>query len=381
MKKTLIIFLLMICFVNATVSAETFEFDLNEETDLYTQMYEDYKADELIESAPDEVQDFFGHFGITPSDPFSFSELFSEEGFEYLKGYILSSLTSPLKNTGIIFISIIICAFCNSLTDNSLQVNHSMNTICVLSVISVVILPISSIITDAMDTVSTVTVFMGVFIPIFAGILIACLKSGTAAVYSSVMFFVCEAVSYCCKTFVLPFANCFTALSVATGLTGSSPLSGVTRILKKAAYIVITGAMAVFLAVLSIQTVVTSTADTAATKTAKFFISSFVPIIGPSISESLGSLKGCIGLLKSSVGIYAVIAILIMFVPIIIKIIVLKLTLAFSADISDIFSINSIKCVLEALNQALSIVLSVVLCVALMFVFSITIIAVAGGSV
>lgn len=381
MKKTLILFLLMICLINTNVRAETFEFDLDEETNLYTQMYEDYKADELIENSPEEVKDFFGHFDITPDNPFSFSELFTEDGFSYLKEYFLNSVTSPLKNAGIILISIILCAFCNSLCDNGLQVNHAMDTICVLSVISAVILPISSVITESVNTISTVTVFMGVFIPIFAGILIAALRTQTAAIYSSVMFFVCEVISYCCKNIVLPFANCFTALSVATGIAGSSRIGGITRIFKKAAYIVITTAMAVFLTVLSIQTVVGSTADTAATKTAKFFISSFVPIIGPSISESLGSIKGCIGLLKSSVGIYAVIAVLIMLIPVIIKIIVLKLTLTFSADVSEMFSINAIKFVFESLNQALSIVLSVVLCSGLMFIFSITIIAVSGGSV
>ena len=381
MKKTLILFILMICFFNINAKAETFEFDLDEETNLYAQMYEDYKADELVENSPEEVKDFFGNFNITPDNPFSFSELFTKDGLEYLKEYILNSVTSPLKNAGIILVSIIICAFCNSLCDNNLQVNHAMDTICILSVISAVILPISSVITESVNTVSTVTVFMGVFIPIFAGILIASLKTQTAAVYSSVMFFVCEAISYCCKNIVLPFAKCFTALSVASGISGSSRIGGVTRILKKAAYIVITTAMAVFLTVLSIQSVVGSTADTAATKTAKFFISSFVPIIGPSISESLGSLKGCIGLLKSSVGIYAVIAVLIMLIPVIIKIIILKLTLTFSADVSEMFSVNAIKFVLESLNQALSIVLAVVLCSGVMFVFSITIIAVAGGSV
>lgn len=383
MKKLFILLILIFAmsFVGTSVSAQTFEFDLDDETNLYNQIYEDYKTDELTENTPDEAKDIFESFGITPADPFSFSKLFDKDGFLYLKNFLLNSITSPLKNAGIILVSIIICAFCSSLCDNGLQVNHAMNTVCVLSVISAVILPISSLITESVETVSTLTVFMGVFIPIFAGILIAALKAQTAAIYSSVMFFVCEAISYCCNTFVLPFANCFIALSVASGVSGSHRISGITRILKKAAYVVITTAMAVFLTVLSIQTVVGSTADTAATKTAKFFISSFVPIIGPSISESLGSLKSCIGLLKSSVGIYAVVAVLIMLIPIVVKIIVLKLTLIFCSDASDIFSQEAVKCVIDSLNQALSIVLAVVLCTGLMFIFSVTIIAVFGGSV
>lgn len=381
MKKTVIIFLLFACMMSFNVSAQTYEFDLNDETDLYTQMYEDYGVDDLIENSPEKVKEFTEYFEITPENPFSFSNLFTEDGFEYIKDYILESLTSPLKVFSVVLISIIVCAICSSLTDNSLQSNHPMNVLGVLSIISAILLPINTIINDAVSVVGTVTVFMGFFIPIYAGILIACLRSGTSAVYSSVMFFVCETISYCCKNFVLPFANCFTALSVASGLSGSSRLGGVTKILKKVAYIVISASMAVFLAVLSIQTVVSSTADTATTKTAKFFISSFVPIVGPSLSESLGSLKGCIGILKSSVGIYAVIVVLIMLIPLVIKIIFYKLLLTFSADISEMFVIEPIKYVLDSLNQALSIILSVVFCVALMFVFSITVVSVAGGSV
>lgn len=381
MKKTLVLFLIIFGIVNIPVSAETFEFDLNEETNLYQQMYEDYKVDELSGNLNNEVEDLFSKLEINPENPFSFSNLFSKDGLKHFKNYISNSFVSPFKSVGIILISIIVCAFCNSLYENNMQVNNSMNMICLLSVVTVVVLPVSMIFNSAIKTISTVIVFITAFIPIFAGILIASLRSGTAAVYSSVMFFTCETISYCSKNFVLPFANCFTALSIATGITGTTKLQGITRMLKKCAYILITAAMSIFLAVLSIQSVVSSSADTAATKTVKFFVSSFVPIIGPAISESLGSIKGCIGLLKSSVGIYAVLAVILMFLPIVIRIIILKLTFTFSSDVADMFSVNSVKFVIESLNQALSIILSVILCVALMFVFSLTIISVAGGSV
>ena len=382
MKKS-VLFLLMFMFLfslNIDVKAETFEFDLSDDTDLFLQMYEDYNVDELIDNTPNGAKKVLDDFEISPNDPFSFSKLFSDEGFEYLKDFILSSITSPLAITGVILVTIIVCALCASMTDNNLQSNHSLNTIATLSVISVLILPINSILNSVVDTVFAITVFMGIFIPIFAGILIAALKSSTATVYSSVMFFTCEAITYSCKNYVLPFTNCFIALSVSSGISGSVRLDGIIRIVKKFAYIIIGVAMSIFLAVLSIQGVVSSATDNVASKTAKFFISSFVPIIGPSISESLGSLKACISLLKSSVGIYAVIAILITILPLLISTFIYKLSLTLCADIAEMFFVDSIKNVLTALNQALSLILAVLLCVSIMFIFSITIMSVAGGS-
>ena len=382
MKKS-VLFLLMFMFLfslNIDVKAETFEFDLSDDTDLFLQMYEDYNVDELIDNTPNGAKKVLDDFEISPNNLFSFSKLFSDEGFEYLKDFILSSITSPLAITGVILVTIIVCALCASMTDNNLQSNHSLNTIATLSVISVLILPINSILNSVVDTVFAITVFMGIFIPIFAGILIAALKSSTATVYSSVMFFTCEAITYSCKNYVLPFTNCFIALSVSSGISGSVRLDGIIRIVKKFAYIIIGVAMSIFLAVLSIQGVVSSATDNVASKTAKFFISSFVPIIGPSISESLGSLKACISLLKSSVGIYAVIAILITILPLLISTVIYKLSLTLCADIAEMFFVDSIKNVLTALNQALSLILAVLLCVSIMFIFSITIMSVAGGS-
>lgn len=383
MKKIVIaIFMLIfICCCGVSVNAQTFEFNINDDTDLFTQMYGDYNLDELYENSPDDVKNIVDDFEISPSDPFSYQKIFSKEGFEYLKQYVLSNLTYPLKYLSIMLISIIVCAIYGTFTDNSLQINHSVNLVCVLAVTSVLIYPISSIITEVVSTVNTVTVFMNVFTPVFAGILIACLKSGTSAAYSSVMFFTCEAISYCCNTIVLPFSNCFMALSVASGISETSRLNGVIKLLKKAAFVLLTAAMTVFLAVLSMQSFVTNTADNAASKTAKFLISSFVPIVGSSVSEALSSLKGCISILKSSAGIYAVIAILIMLLPLILKIVVFKLLLVFCSDISEVFFVGAIKNITDALNSALSIVLSVAICVLIMFIFSVTILSIAGGAV
>lgn len=383
MKKIVvaIFMLIFICCCGVSVNAQTFEFNINDDTDLFTQMYEDYNLDELYENSPDDVKDIVDDFEISPSDPFSYQKIFSKEGFEYLKEYVLSNLTYPLKYLSIMLISIIVCAICGTFTDSSLQINHSVNLVCVLAVTSVLIYPISSIITEVVSTVNTVTVFMNVFIPVFAGVLIACLKSGTSAAYSSVMFFTCEAISYCCNTIVLPFSNCFMALSVASGISETSRLNGIIKLLKKAAFILLTAAMTVFLAVLSMQSFVTNTADNAASKTAKFLISSFIPIVGSSVSEALSSLKGCISILKSSAGIYAVIAILIMLLPLILKIVVFKLLLVFCSDISEVFFVTAIKNITDALNSALSIVLSVAICVLIMFIFSVTILSIAGGAV
>ena len=380
MKRIIIFAVLFFCIFSINVNAQTFEFDLKEDSDLYSQIYSDFGVDDITDKTPEEAQEFLDYFSVTPENSFSFSDLFSKDGAEKFIDYIKNKLTSPIISFSVLIFLIIVCALANSITANTLETKYSMNMICSLTCITAIMLPVSALISQSVKLVGTISVFMTAFIPVFAGILIGCIKSATAVSYSSLMFFTCESVSAFCSSIVLPFSNCFLALSVTSSLGDNDKIGGIVNALKKCAFIVLTAAMAVFLAVLSIQGAVNSVADNAATKTTKFFISSFVPIIGPSISEALGSLRGCISLLKSSVGIYVIIVIAIMVLPVIFQILIYKLFLVLSGDIAQMFSVCQIKRVCDSVNSALSIILAVVLCVALMFVFSITIISVLGGN-
>lgn len=380
MKKITLILIILIVSISFDVTAEAFEFNQADEDSLYDDLYLEYNANELIEGTPDDIQSYLDSFDITPQNPFSFSELFSSDGWDKLFDYLSNKLNSPIKNIAIILISIIVCAVVNSMSPNTLESRFSLNMVCTVICLTSVLIPVSSLISTAVDAINTMTVFMGVFIPVFAGILIACIKSSTAVSYSSIMFFTCEAVSFCCSSVVLPFSNCFLALSVTSGITENAKLSGVIKLLKKLSFVIITTVMAVFLSVLSFQTAISSVSDNALTKTSKFFISSFVPIVGPAVSEALGSIKGCVSLIKSSVGIYAVIVILLLLLPIIAQLIIYKLSLIICADIAGLFSVKSIGKICESINSSLSIILSIVICIALMFVFSVAILCVMGGA-
>lgn len=380
MRKVIFLFTVLFLTLSFEVGAQTFEFYQSDETELFYELYSEYNADELLDNTPDSVKNYIDYFDITPENPFSFSKIFSKEGLDKLIDYLSEKIASPIKNITVIIISIIVCAMVNSMSANSLESGYSLNMICGIVCITTVLIPVSTLISTCFETVNTMTVFMGVFIPIFSGILIACIKSSTAVSYSSIMFFTCEAVSFCCSSVVLPFSNCFLALSVTSGITANSKLGGIIKFLKKLSFVIITSAMAVFLSVLSIQTAITGVSDNALTKTTKFFISSFVPIVGPAVSEALGSVKGCISLIKSSVGIYAVIVILLLLLPIIVQLAIYKLSLIICTDIAGIFSVEPIRKICDAVNSTLSIILSVVICVALMFIFSVAILCVMGGA-
>ena len=378
--KKIILFVVLFCVFGFNVNAQTFEFNVNEKDNLYNEIYEIYVNDDLENNIPDDVKSLLDSLEIENTNPISINNLLSKQGLDNIKNYFSNKIKLPIKSLSLLITTIIICAFCSAFSSNNLGAKKSLNYICVASVVLIFIYQITSLINSTITIVNTLNTIMLSFIPIFAGILIAALKSGVSVSFSSTMFFVCETISAVSSKVILPFSNCFIALSVAGCLSPTSRISGITRMIKKAAYIILSFLMAIFLAFLSVQSTISNSVDNTMTKTAKFFISSFVPIIGPTLSETLGSFRSCISLLKSTISIYVVIVIILVVLPKIIEIIMFKFVFTLCSEISDMYDIVQIKMILDAFNQALSLILAVVLCVCLMFVFSITIISIAGNS-
>ena len=60
--------------------------------------------------------------------------------------------------------------------------------------------------------------------------------------------------------------------------------------------------MTIFTGLLSIQSVVGSSADTLTSKTAKYVISNCVPVVGGAVSDAYSTVKGSLSLLKNGIG-------------------------------------------------------------------------------
>ena len=67
---------------------------------------------------------------------------------------------------------------------------------------------------------------------------------------------------------------------------------------------------AVFIGITSLQTVISSASDGAYMRAAKYAASGMIPIVGSTVSASLGTLAGGLSFVKSSVGVSSVLVIL-----------------------------------------------------------------------
>ena len=98
----------------------------------------------------------------------------------------------------------------------------------------------------------------------------------------------------------------------------------------------------IFTSVLSIKGILSNIADTVSVKGTKMIVSSVVPIIGGSVSEAYGSVINSLLLLRSSVGVFGIVVISAVNLPVIIELFLWSASISFSAILADIFSLKSI---------------------------------------
>lgn len=170
-------------------------------------------------------------------------------------------------------------------------------------------------------------------------------------------------------TFVLQFTN-----NISTG----SKLSNLCGMVKKSTVWLQGIILTIFVALLTIRGITSSTIDAVTLKTAKFTIDNFIPIVGKSFSDAISSVAGYSLIIKNAIGsIGLIVIILIMLYPII-KIVLSSFIFKLSASLLEPITDKRITSSIAAAGESLVLIMSCVLSVSIMFFILIAIMISAG---
>ena len=177
---------------------------------------------------------------------------------------------------------------------------------------------------------------------------------------------------------VLPLICIYLALCIA-GSVSDFNIEEISKTVKNFAIWILGISLTVFSGIMGLGSLVSASADSAFAKTAKFIINSAVPVVGSTVSDALGSIKGCIEITKNTLGVYAVFVIAAIFLPPIISLLSWKICLSVSSGICGFFGTKNLSALLIAASSVIGIMLALVILTAVMFIFSVSIMLMTGG--
>jgi stage III sporulation protein AE len=305
---------------------------------------------------------------ITLEDPSSAANINAFDVIKHIFESFTAALRSPLIMLGKITAATMLCVLVRSMSAEG-TVDKVFTLICVLTTVLV----ISDTVTDSLYSVKTsmeqMNSFMMSYIPIFSSVATAGGSAAAGAGYYGVMLIICESAGILADTILVPFLSAVLAVTLVSAINPSLDLGSLAESVKKLVIWLLGIVMTLFTGLLSIQSFA-GAADNLSARAVKFAASSFIPVIGGSVSEAYSAVKGSIGVIRTSVGVIGVIIMSVIVAKPLLTLLAVKLAVWIGATINDIFGVSNSGGLLKSINSVLSIGVSILAAYSIMFVIS-----------
>ncbi|MEE1317909.1 MAG: hypothetical protein UHD05_00205 [Ruminococcus sp.] len=339
-----------------------------------------YDLTDLYSSISEEAKESLDSIGAGSAD----ANLLSEITFDSIVGEITNiaseNISSPLKGlitiTALLLLSSILSAYKSTLSND---VTTAINITSALCVTCAVVVPSVAVIKSTGNVITTASNIMLAYVPIMAVIMSTSGNAVSSASYSSMMIAAGEGVGQLSSKAIVPFLNMFLGISVTSSVSPDINLSGFTSMISKVIKWLLGFAMAIFTALLSFKQLITTSLDEVATKAVRFTLSSFIPIVGSALSDAYKTVQGSVSLLKSGVGIFVILTIAIVFLPVILQCLMWIVTLWIGKSTAEVLSLSQTAKLLESVTTVFSTLLAILLCIMSVYIISTALVLLMGG--
>lgn len=370
LKKYIIILSTIFIFVVPNVYAEEFDFDKQ-----YNNMLKSSGADKLIDIVPEDSKGILEDNNINSVD----STLLTNLSIIDFIGGIISDVNlyikRPINLLSIGLGIILICALLNSFGSgfNNKAYEQVFSVMCVVSLATTIITPISELIIKTSELIQAISNFMLGFIPVYIGIITVSGKPLSATAYSSSLVVAIQVVSRIAATVLIPMLAVYMAFCIIGSISKKLNIEGIAKSIKNIAIGILTFMLTIFVGLFSMQGMVAGSADTVGLRATKLAFSTFLPVVGSAIGDALSSVTGCIGVIKSTVGGFGIITVIASFLPIIIEVIMFLGALSLISAFGDMFKTEHISSIAKSASTMLSLLLGILVVFFMLIIISVTI--------
>ena len=334
---------------------------------------ERYLAGEEIkriqENIPPQAAEIMENRGMS-----SFTDLISmpaEDLWYLLLDEFKESVQEPLRVLVSLLGAVLLCAVVKGIGSSmGGGVHQVFSVIMTAFAVSLLIRPVIKCILSLYTVFADFSLFLTVYIPIFAGIMTTAGQPMTGALYNVLLFGACQGINGLLQAAFVPIISCYLSLSIITEIV---PQMGMRDLVSGFKKVIIWGlgvTMTVFVALLSLQSAIAGGGDNVTVKATKFMLSSLIPGVGGSLSELFMATQGCIQLVKSTVGAAGIVIAALTFLPIVVRVALWQAVSTGGSAIADMLGIGELSRLLKSVGSALSIMLAIALYYAMLFIVS-----------
>ncbi len=303
-----------------------------------------------------------------------------QPSFDQLIQVFFNQLFSAVTRVLPIIVSIVgislLCSLLSSLTGGFLS-NPTKQLIGFVSYCAVAVIVLTRtflLVKNTSEVVGGVKQFMELVFPVLLTIITVVGGANSGAVFQPMMSVLTTTITSFVVELILPAVVAVIVFTMISSLSDGIKLNKLTGFFNSGIKYALTAVFSLFVTFLTAQGLTGGIIDTVSIKTAKFAMQSYVPIVGGYLSDGFDLMMASFVLIKNSLGVVSLFALLIFIASPIVNVIVFSLGLKLASGIIEPLGDTKISKMLYDLSKNVNILLAIILGVAFMFIVTIMLI-------
>ena len=238
-------------------------------------------------------------------------------------------------------------------------------------IITILISNFTNIISSIQNTISNLVGFMNTLVPILISLIIATGQVASGTILQPVLIFAVIFIGNIINLIVLPIITVTMVLSITSNLSDKVQIENLAKFFKSSVTWFLGFVITIFVGLLSLEGTLTSSVDGITIKGLKSATSTFIPVVGKALGDSVDTVLGAASLIKNSIGFVGIIVIIGICILPIIKLTVLSIIYSLAGAISEPLADKKIVNVINQIAGIYKILLGVVFFIGVLLIVGI----------
>lgn len=345
--------------------------------ELYGQQMTASGADRLTEQLPADTKELLEQLELDSLQPQSYTGLSLSRVLEGVLSLLREQSDGPLQALATLLAVVAMSALFSHLegaaTGNALR--QTYQGVSTLAAGGALLVPLFSLLQTVERAVDSVAVFMAAYVPVYAGVLAAGGSAVGAVSYQTTLLMAVQLLTGLCRSVILPLLLVSLAMGCTGAVTDGFSLETISAAIHKYSLWGVGLLCTLFSGLLSLQQMVAAAGDSLGRRAVKFTLSSFVPVVGGLVSEAYSTVLGCAGLLRSTLGVFGLVATILVVAPTLISCICWNVSLGLSATTAALFRLPALEKLCRAAAGTVRVLIGLLALLALLMVIATTVVA------
>lgn len=339
------------------------------------------KADSLMEILPDDTKNSLKEIGIYDTDYTDINNITFNDIINEIMAISARQSSTPLKILASVIAVMLLYSILYSIKTSAKTTSmKNVLSVCItLCITCIIVIPICSVIDSAISVIESSANFLIAYIPVMLLIIASSGHPVSGASYYSMMILAGQGVAQISSNIISPFLKIFLGISVTSAISPNVNLSGIVAFVSRVSKWLLGFVMTLFTALLTFKQLITTSMDNVSTRAVRFTLTSLVPVVGSALSDAYKTVQSSVGLLKSGVGVFVIIAVAIVFLPALIQCLFWMMSLGLCKATGEILNLKEPCMLLSAINTVVTTIFAILLCIMSIFIISTALVLMLGG--